>query len=62
MTSSTTNTPSSGTAATWRARARSGSRLADTYAVDIDAGEDDVLILAAAVVIDLVSHPDKKKD
>ena len=37
-------------------------RLADTYAVDIDAGEDDVLILAAAVVIDLVSHPDEKRD
>ena len=36
-------------------------RLADTYAVDIDAGEDDVLILASAVVIDLVSHPDQKK-
>ena len=36
--------------------------LADTYAVDIDAGEDDVLILASAVVIDLVSHPDEKKD
>ena len=35
---------------------------ADTYAVDIDAGEDDVLILASAVVIDLVSHPDEKKD
>jgi uncharacterized protein YxjI len=33
--------------------------LADTYAIDIDEGEDDVLILAAAVVIDLVSHPDK---
>ena len=36
--------------------------LADTYAVDIDPGEDDVLILAAAVVIDLVSHPDGKGD
>ena len=36
--------------------------LADTYAVDIDADEDDVLILAAAVVIDLVSHPDKEDD
>ena len=36
--------------------------LADTYAVDIDDGEDDVLILAAAVVIDLVSHPDNKND
>ena len=36
--------------------------LADTYAVDIDEGEDDVLILASAVVIDLVSHPDQKND
>ena len=36
--------------------------LADTYAVDIDDGEDDVVILAAAVVIDLVSHPDAKND
>ena len=35
--------------------------LADTYAIDIDEGEDDVLILAAAVVIDLVSHPDDKR-
>ena len=34
--------------------------LSDTYAVDVDAGEDDVLILASAVVIDLVSHPDKQ--
>ena len=34
--------------------------VTDTYAVDIDAGEDDVLILASAVVIDLVSHPDEK--
>jgi uncharacterized protein YxjI len=33
--------------------------LSDTYAVDIGEGEDDVLILASAVVIDLVSHPDK---
>jgi uncharacterized protein YxjI len=37
-------------------------KLADTYAIDIDDGEDDVLILAAAVVIDLVSHPDEKND
>jgi uncharacterized protein YxjI len=37
-------------------------RLSDTYGIDIDAGEDDVLILASAVVIDLVSHPDEKKD
>jgi uncharacterized protein YxjI len=31
----------------------------DTYGVDIDEGEDDVLILASAIVIDLVSHPDQ---
>jgi uncharacterized protein YxjI len=37
-------------------------RLADTYAVDINEGQDDVLILASAVVIDLVSHPDQKND
>jgi uncharacterized protein YxjI len=36
--------------------------FSDTYGVDIDEGEDDVLILAAAVVIDLVSHPDQKND
>ena len=34
--------------------------LSDTYSIDIDEGQDDVLILASAVVIDLVSHPDKK--
>ena len=34
--------------------------FSDTYGVDIDDGEDDVLILAAAVVIDLVSHPDQE--
>ena len=33
--------------------------LSDTYSLDIDEGEDAVLILAAAVVIDLVSHPDE---
>ena len=31
----------------------------DTYGVEIDAGEDDVLLLASAVVIDLCCH-DKK--
>jgi uncharacterized protein YxjI len=36
--------------------------LADSYAIDIDQGEDNVLILASAVVIDLVSHPDAKND
>ena len=35
--------------------------LADTYAVDVDEGQDDVLVLASAVVIDLVSHPDEGK-
>ena len=34
--------------------------LTDTYGIDIDEQEDDVLILASAVVIDLVSHPDQK--
>lgn len=33
----------------------------DTYGVDIDAGEDDVLILASAVAIDLVCHADKNQ-
>ena len=36
--------------------------FADTYAIDIDDGEDDVLIIASAIVIDLVSHPDQKND
>jgi uncharacterized protein YxjI len=31
----------------------------DTYGVDIAEGEDDVLILAATVVIDMVCHDDK---
>lgn len=35
--------------------------LADTYGIDIEDGEDDVLILASALVIDLVSHPDGRK-
>lgn len=30
--------------------------LRDTYAVDIEEGEDDVLILASAVVIDQICH------
>jgi uncharacterized protein YxjI len=32
--------------------------LSDAYVVDVDDAEDDVVILATAVVIDLVSHPD----
>ena len=34
----------------------------DTYGVDIESGEDDVLILATAVVIDMVCHQESKKD
>ena len=33
--------------------------LADTYGIDVSPGEDDVLILACAVVVDLVMHGDK---
>lgn len=31
----------------------------DTYGVDVAAGEDDVLVLASAVVIDMVTNQDK---
>ena len=37
-------------------------RIADTYGIEIGQGEDDVLILASAVVIDLCVHPDERKD
>lgn len=33
----------------------------DTYGVDIADGEDDVLILAATVVIDMICHGDNKR-
>jgi len=33
----------------------------DTYGVDIRDGEDDVLILASTVVIDMVCHAEEKK-
>lgn len=33
-------------------------RLTDTYGVDVAEGEDPVLILASAVVVDLACHPD----
>ena len=33
----------------------------DTYGVDVAPGEDDVLILAATVVIDMVCHGDRKR-
>lgn len=34
--------------------------LSDTYGVDISTGEDDVLILASSVVIDMICHGDKE--
>ena len=34
----------------------------DTYGVDIVSGEDDVLILASAVVIDMVCHQESKQN
>jgi len=34
---------------------------ADTYGIDVADGEDDVLVLASAVVIDLACHPDDGK-
>ena len=36
--------------------------IRDTYGIDIAEGENDVLIIASAVVIDLCSHPDDKGD
>jgi uncharacterized protein YxjI len=33
----------------------------DTYGVDVADGEDDVLILASTVVIDMICQGDKKK-
>ena len=35
--------------------------FSDTYGVDIADGEDDVLILASTVVIDMVCHADDKR-
>ena len=37
-------------------------RLTDTYGVEIDAGQNHILILAVAVAVDMMSHPDKKKE
>ncbi len=36
--------------------------LTDTYGVEIAEGEDDVLILASAVVIDMIHEKDKHRD
>jgi uncharacterized protein YxjI len=35
-------------------------RLSDTYGVEIAPGQDDVLILAVTVAVDMMSHGDKK--
>jgi len=37
-------------------------RLTDTYGVEIDPGQNDILILAVAVAIDMMAHDDDKKD
>jgi uncharacterized protein YxjI len=40
-------------------------RLTDTYGVEIDAGQNDILILAVAIAIDMMAHDEddkKKKD
>lgn len=34
----------------------------DTYGVEIGGGEDDVLLLASTVVIDMACHPDEDED
>jgi uncharacterized protein YxjI len=36
--------------------------FSDTYGIDVAPGEDDVLILASAVVIDQVCHGDEGED
>jgi len=36
--------------------------LTDTYGVEIDAGQNDILILAVAIAIDMMSHDEGKKD
>jgi uncharacterized protein YxjI len=35
--------------------------LADTYAVEIDDGQNDILILAVAIAIDMMAHDEGKK-
>jgi uncharacterized protein YxjI len=32
-------------------------RLRDSYGVEIDPGQEDIIILAATVVVDMISHP-----
>jgi uncharacterized protein YxjI len=33
-------------------------RVADTYGVEIEPGQNDVVILAATVAVDMMAHPD----
>ncbi len=35
--------------------------LTDTYGVEIEAGQNDILILAVAIAIDMMAHDDDKK-
>jgi len=35
--------------------------LTDTYGVEVEAGQNDILILAVAVAIDMMAHGDEKK-
>jgi len=37
-------------------------KLTDTYGVEVEPGQNDILILSIAVAIDMMSHPDKKKE
>ena len=32
-------------------------RIADSYGVEIDPGQDDIVILAATVAVDMMAHP-----
>ena len=36
--------------------------LTDTYGVEIDSGQNDILILAIAIAIDMMAHDDEGKD
>jgi uncharacterized protein YxjI len=36
--------------------------LTDTYSVDVAPGQNDILILAVAIAIDMMAHPDRKKE
>jgi uncharacterized protein YxjI len=40
---------------------RQGEHSLTRYGVEIAAGEDDVLLLASTVVIDMACHPDQRK-